>query len=130
MNPGKRQGFLLKKMDFKLHEINSLSIAEILDEEQLIQTIEDGFDLVGTFYFEGVDRVLLRESHLNPDFFDLKTGFAGEILQKFSTYGIKLTIIGKFDRYKSESLKAFILESNRIGKVQFRNNLDEAIENL
>jgi Domain of unknown function (DUF4180) len=117
-------------MDFKLHEINSQSIAEILDEEQLIQTIEDGFDLVGTFYFEGVDRVLLKETHLNPDFFDLKTGFAGEILQKFSTYGIKLTIIGHFDRYKSESLNAFIFESNRIGKVQFKNNLDEAIENL
>lgn len=117
-------------MAFKLHEINSLSIAEILNEEQLIHTIEDGFDLVGTFYFNGVDRVILKEVHLNPDFFDLKTGFAGEILQKFSTYGIKLTIIGHFDRYKSESLKAFILESNRNGKVQFRNNLEEAIENL
>lgn len=130
MNPGKRQGFLLKKMDFKLLEINSQRIAEILDEEQLIQTIEDGFDFVGTFYFEGVDRVILKEVHLNPDFFELKTGFAGEILQKFSTYGIKLTIIGNFDRFNSESLKAFILESNRSGKVQFRMNLDEALENL
>jgi hypothetical protein len=67
---------------------------------------------------------------LNPDFFDLKTGFAGEILQKFSTYGLKLAIIGNFQRYKSESLKAFIFESNRGGRVQFRNNLDEAIKNL
>lgn len=117
-------------MDFKLHEINSLSIAEILDEEQIIHSVEDGFNLVGTFYFEGVDRVILKEIQLNPDFFDLKTGFAGEILQKFSIYGIKLTIIGHFDRYKSESLKAFILESNRIGKVQFRNNFEEALKNI
>jgi hypothetical protein len=117
-------------MDFKLHEINSLRIAELLNDEQLIHCIEDGFDLVGTFYFEGVDGVILKEVHLNPDFFDLKTGFAGEILQKFSTYGIRLTIIGTFDRYKSESLKAFILESNRGGRVQFRNTIEEAIENL
>lgn len=117
-------------MDFKLHEINSQRIAEILNEEQFIHTIEDGFDLVGTFYFEGVDRVILKEVHLHPDFFDLKSRFAGEVLQKFSTYGINLTIIGSFDRYKSESLKAFILESNRGGKVQFRMNLDEALENL
>lgn len=117
-------------MDFKLHKINSLSIAEVVNEEQIIHSVEDGFNLVGTFYFEGVDCIILKDIHLNPDFFDLKTGFAGEILQKFSTYGLKLAIIGNFDRYKSESLKAFILESNRIGKVQFRNNFEEALKNL
>jgi len=37
--------------------------------------------------------LVLDEKELNPDFFDLKTGFAGEVLQKFVNYRTKLAII-------------------------------------
>ena len=37
--------------------------------------------------------LVLDEKDLNPDFFDLKTGFAGEVLQKFVNYRTKLAII-------------------------------------
>ncbi|MCK7528774.1 MAG: DUF4180 domain-containing protein [Ignavibacteriales bacterium] len=36
------------------------------------------------------------------DFFDLKTGIAGEILQKFSTYNVRLAILGDFQNIKAE----------------------------
>jgi len=63
---------------------------------------------------------------INPDFFDLKTGFAGEILQKFSNYKVKLAIIGDFSSFTSKSLRDFILESNKHGHINFVSTIDEA----
>ena len=42
-----------------------------------------------------IDRggLLLDESQLGPDFFDLRTGLAGELFQKFSNYRAKLAIV-------------------------------------
>jgi hypothetical protein len=37
--------------------------------------------------------LVLDERNLTPDFFDLKTGFAGQVLQKFVNYRTKLAII-------------------------------------
>jgi len=60
----------------------------------------------------------------------LKTGVAGEILQKFSTYNMQLAIVGDFSVFSSKSLKDFIYESNRTGKIVFVATTDEAIEKL
>ena len=37
--------------------------------------------------------LVIDEKDLTPDFFDLKTGFAGQVLQKFVSYRTKLAVI-------------------------------------
>ena len=37
--------------------------------------------------------LVLTEQQLSADFFDLKTGFAGQVLQKFVSYRTKLAVI-------------------------------------
>ncbi len=37
--------------------------------------------------------LLLDESQLGPDFFDLTTGLAGEVFQKFTNYRVRLAIV-------------------------------------
>ena len=37
--------------------------------------------------------LVLDEKQLSPDFFDLKTGLAGQVLQKFVNYRTKLAVI-------------------------------------
>lgn len=44
---------------------------------------------------------------------------AGDILQKFSKYNIKLAIVGDFTKYKSKSLHDFIRKSNKENKIFF-----------
>jgi hypothetical protein len=60
----------------------------------------------------------------------LKTTLAGDILQKFSNYNVKLAIVGDFSIYTSQSLRDFIYESNKTGRIRFVNTIDEAIEAL
>ncbi len=115
-------------MEIKVHHTGSSRIAEVISDNLIIQSIEDGADLVGNLYYQDFGKVILYEKKICPDFFDLKTGIAGEILQKFSNYRIQLVIVGDFEKYKSRSLKDFIFESNKGKWINFVNNITEALE--
>ena len=67
---------------------------------------------------------------MTADFFDLKSGIAGEILQKFSNYRIRLAIVGDFSKYTNKSLKDFIYESNKGGQINFVDSQLDAINVL
>lgn len=55
---------------------------------------------------------------------------AGGILQKFSTYGVQLFIIGDFSKFTSTSLQDFIFESNKGRHVNFVKTKSEVIKRL
>ena len=109
---------------------NNIKIAEITDKNIRIATPDDALDLFANLDEPSCNRIVVRESNLNNDFFDLKTKIAGEILQKFSNYKVKLAIIGDFTKYKSRSLQDFIRESNRGRTVFFADDLDSALSKL
>ena len=115
---------------FKFHEIENTVIAELSDENFIISDVQDAVDLMGNLSFSGSSTIIIRESNLTPDFFRLQTGLAGEILQKFSNYRIKLAIVGEFSKYKSKSLQDFIRESNKGNHIFFCNNLEAALSKL
>jgi hypothetical protein len=65
--------------------------------------------------------VVLPITRLDPAFFELRTGIAGEMVQKFVTYQVAVAIVGDTSPLESESksLHDFIRESNRRGSVWF-----------
>ena len=117
-------------MKISIHKENNSNIAYLDGNEIIIHEVQDGVDLVGNLYFEGIHKVILFENQITPDFFELRSGIAGEILQKFSTYNIKLAIVGDFDKYQSKSLNDFIFESNKRKHILFVSTFEEAIELL
>lgn len=117
-------------MKIETHTRNNIKIAEVLSEDRVLQSADDGLDLLGNLYYQDFDRIVLHEKNITPEFFDLKNGMAGEVLQKFSTYRVRLAIIGDFSQYTSGSLKDFIYESNKAGHVSFVGTLAEGLERL
>lgn len=117
-------------MHFESHTRNNIRIAEVLSDNTIIQTAEDGLDLLGNLYYQGFDRMIVYSKNITPDFFDLKNGLAGEILQKFSNYRIRLAIVGDFSAYTSKSITDFMFESNNGKQVNFLNSVEEALEKL
>lgn len=115
---------------FRIHETDNTIIAELIDEGFLISETQDALDMMGDASSYSCNRIIIRERNLHADFFILHTGFAGEILQKFSTYSIKLAIIGDFAKYKSKNLQDFIRESNRGNSIFFVDGFDEAMIRL
>jgi hypothetical protein len=114
-------------MEIKKHKINTVNIAEVISEDIIIASFRDGLDLLGDLYFQGFDKIILQEKNITSDFFDLKTGIAGEVLQKFSNYRVSLAIVGDFDKYQSKSIKDFIFESNKLGQINFVATVSEAL---
>ncbi|MEZ4991188.1 MAG: DUF4180 domain-containing protein [Saprospiraceae bacterium] len=117
-------------MKITTHQVNNLNIAEVTAPVIFIRTVQDGLDLMGNMYYQGFDRLVLHAENITPEFFDLKTKIAGEILQKFSNYRVRLSIVGDFTVYTSRSLKDFIHESNKGKLVNFVDSLEEALERL
>lgn len=114
-------------MEIKTHIINEEKIAEVVSEEIIINSVEDALDLVGNIYYQGFDKLVISEKNLTPDFFDLKNKLAGEILQKFSNYRVRLAIVGDFGKYESKSLRDFILESNKGKQINFVGILSDVL---
>lgn len=113
-------------MEVITHTQNGKQIAEVISDEVIIHTAEDGLDLLGDLYYQGFDKIILHEKNITKDFFDLKNGIAGEILQKFSNYRMQLAIVGDFAQYTSQSIKDFMFESNKTGHVGFVSTVEEA----
>lgn len=117
-------------MKVEIHKINEIKIAEIIADDVIIKTAEDVLDLLGNLYEYDVDRIIIEEKNLSADFFDLKNGIAGEILQKFSNYRVKLAIVGHFSKFTSKSLKDFIYESNKTKQINFTDSTTDALKIL
>ena len=103
--------------------IGGTSIA--VAEDITIRSAADALDLMATVFHSGANAIIIAKDALPSGFFLLKTGLAGEILQKFSNYGMRLAIVGDFDT-TSQSLAAFIRECNRGNTVFFKNTQQEA----
>ena len=100
-------------MELIILEEKNIKIAEIKSDEIVINSPQDALDQMTDAGHYGARSIILREKNFTPEFFDLSTKIAGDILQKFSNYRVKMAIVGDFEKYKSKSLKAFIGESNK-----------------
>lgn len=118
-------------MQLKTIEKNGIKIAVITSPELLITDVQTALDLLVTVRYEtDCDRIVLDKVSVSEAFFVLSSGLAGDVLQKFSNYQMKLAIFGDYTRYTSKPLRDFIRESNRGNQVFFTATEDEAVERL
>ncbi|GAB3810713.1 DUF4180 domain-containing protein [Micromonospora zhanjiangensis] len=87
---------------------------------------QDALDLIGAA-FSGAQVVAVPAARFGDDFFTLRTGLAGEIMQKFVNYRIRLVVVGDLSARTagSTALRDLVAESNRGDQVWFVADLDE-----
>ena len=106
-------------------------IVAILDKDVKIDKTHQILDIIATLqYNEGSTDVgmIIPKECLAEKFFDLKTRFAGDLLQKFSNYKMSLVIVGDFSEYTSKSFKDFIRECNRGRQIFFLLSVEDGLE--
>lgn len=76
--------------------------------------------------------VVIPAERLTDDFFELRTGLAGEIVQKFATYQVQLVIVGDIAARvdDSASLDAWVSESNRGRQLWFVPTFEDFTDRL
>ncbi|HEX9024994.1 MAG TPA: DUF4180 domain-containing protein [Clostridium sp.] len=118
-------------MNITIIQKTKFEIAVVNSEEVLITDVQSALDLMATIWYEkGCYRILLNKSTIVEEFFDLSTRLAGEILQKFVNYNVKVAIVGDFSVYSSKSLKDFIYESNKGKHIFFVSDENQGVEKL
>lgn len=107
------------------------TLALVAGKEKLITDVQSALDLAMSVKYElDTNKIVIDKKAITEDFFILSTGLAGEILQKFINYDVKIAIYGDFSRYTSKPLKDFIYESNKGRDVFFVSTAEEAAGRL
>ncbi|HWS28668.1 MAG TPA: DUF4180 domain-containing protein [Clostridia bacterium] len=120
-------------MEWKIVEKNGVQAALAQGEGPLLSDVQNALDLIAAASYEaGVSRIAFCKEQVHLDFFRLGTGLAGDVLQKFTNYGVKAAFYGDFDALceKSEPFRAFVKESNAGNSVFFVKSENEAMERL
>jgi Domain of unknown function (DUF4180) len=97
-------------MQLKTHDQHGIRIVECIDS---ITRVEDALDLVAACIERDAERLLLESHTLPAAFFDLRSGFAGEFLQKFVNYQIQLAAVFPSEDGYSDRFREFLLEAKR-----------------
>ena len=83
--------------------------------------LDDTSDLIGNAWVDNVGLIAIPVSRLDPAFFELRSGMAGELAQKLVNYHLRLAIVGDVSGYEaaSDAFRDWVWESNRGTHVWF-----------
>ncbi|OGU60425.1 MAG: hypothetical protein A2X64_05920 [Ignavibacteria bacterium GWF2_33_9] len=116
-------------MKFIIHNLNNTSAIELLTDEKCFQSEQDALDLMANVDYQFNSRkIIVHKENVDENFFNLRTGLAGGILQKFTNYKVRLAIVGDFTNYSSKSFRDFMYESNKNKLIMFLPDLDTALK--
>ena len=93
--------------------------------EAPLLTEHDALDLITACFENNIHLLMLHAEALPDDFFKLKTGLAGQVLQKFINYQVKVAVI-LTSELKIEKFKELLNESNKGNDFRVYSNIDEA----
>jgi hypothetical protein len=91
-----------------------------------IDDADDARDLIGEAMSVRASIIVLPVSAFDPSFFQLRSGLAGEILQKMVNYGRKLAIVGDISAHvaASDAFRDLVREADRGEDVFFAPDMD------
>jgi len=104
-----------------IHTKNGNVITELIVDGILLKNAQDFLDIAANCPSRNI---ILHKENILPDFFNLKTKIAGDVLQKASNYRIRIGIVGDFKNIYSKKLRDFIYESNKTEEILFQEKVE------
>ena len=89
-----------------------------------IRSFDDISDAIGACF--GAAGLILTESDLTPEFFDLHTGLAGELFQKLTNYRVRAAIVLPNPDAYGERFSELTYEHRFHNLIRFVRSKDEA----
>ncbi|MFE0627709.1 DUF4180 domain-containing protein [Streptomyces sp. NPDC058864] len=95
------------------------------EDGAMISGVQDALDVIGSAYHRA-DVVAVPVARLDERFFALRTGLAGEIMQKFVNYRIRLVVVGDVSAYTAAgtAFRDLVRECNRGDRTWFLDDLE------
>ena len=101
-------------MEFEVIEHNGAKVVEAVADGASILVGNNVLDAIAACGENRTDRLLVHAASLPARFFDLKSGEAGEILQKLRNYRVRLAVVGGLtEAAASQRFSEMMIEENR-----------------
>ena len=113
-------------------ELGGVPVLVCGDDGPVIAGPQDALDLIGGTYSSPADTVAVPAARFDEEFFRLRTGVAGEIMQKFVNYRVRLVVVGDIAAHveASTAFRDLVVESNRGRQIWFVDDLDQLATRL
>jgi hypothetical protein len=104
----------------------------MLGDGPLIASASAGRDLVEEALSERASVVAVPVERLDAAFFALRSGLAGELIQKVLNYRLKFAVVGDISSYvqASDALRDFVIECERGSDIIFASDEEELARRL
>jgi DNA-binding PadR family transcriptional regulator len=113
-----------KNMKYEIVNIENINYIKIISIKNPIANEREALDIIAHAGENDLNSVMISSECLSPEFFKLKSGTAGAILQKFINYSIKVVIlIQNLDAYGIR-FKELIGEANKNNQYCFVTSID------
>jgi hypothetical protein len=114
------------------YELHGERIFECAAEGAQLCNEHDAVELISAASEHRARFIVIPAERLDSNFFHLKTGVAGAMLQKFVTYHFRVAILGEISEHLKESsaLNDFVRECNRGSQLWFLESHDQLDERL
>jgi len=109
-----------------INGINQTMI-ECLPGDGWLEKESQALDLVAACGESGTQNLMIHAGVLTDDFFRLRTGLAGAILQKFSNYHIRTALILSPELVNQGRFREMVLEANRGNQLRVFYNREQAV---
>ncbi|MFJ8079133.1 hypothetical protein RKD23_000847 [Streptomyces sp. SAI-170] len=115
-----------------LETLHGVRVLRCAPEGPLLDGESAALDLIGDAFGQDATLVAVPVERVPQEFFRLRTGVAGAVMQKFVTYRVRLAVVGDVSRQAAESgaLRDFLRETNEGGHIWFVPDYDELGEKL
>lgn len=100
-------------MNYRVINKNNSKYIEFDSDSRKLSSEQDVLDYISICMENSVYTIMLHSNILSEDFFILKTGLAGMVLQKFINYNIKAAVIIEDEEKFNERFKEMIMEANK-----------------
>ena len=100
-------------LDYQVGEAGGERYVEVRSAVTPVATEQDTMDLVALCWSQGAHRLMIHAAALSEDFFDLSTGVAGKILQKFVNYTIQAAVVLPAGKSGTVKFSEMVSEANR-----------------
>ncbi|MGD0345396.1 MAG: DUF4180 domain-containing protein [Terracidiphilus sp.] len=116
----------------KLRELHGCRILEYPAGGSPLGNTSSSLEIVSAALSQRAERVAIPVERLGDEFFQLRNGIAGEVLQKFVTYQVRIAIVGDIISHSdaSKALHDFVVECNRGSAVWFVRSMEELNDRL
>ena len=113
-------------IDYIIKSSGRIKYVEVCENTVCLDSEEGAMDLTALCLENGTDRLLLPGSNIGERFFDLKSGLAGAVLQKFSNYSVRMAAVIPREKL-SGRFGEMALEANRGRNIRFATDKAEAV---